>query len=140
VATYSVYNNAVRSLLNGTVTPSTFTVRLYSAFTFNPATALVTGITATELPTQFGYTAGGLAVPNVVYNISDTNGCTIIGDNVLWTATGGDLTASFALVLSGSAPIGFMDFQGPKVAPSGTAFVIAWPTQGIMKFGPVVNV
>ena len=140
MATYSVYNNAVRQMLDGTVTPGTFQVRLFSAFAFDPTQALVTDIVATELTTANGYTAGGAAVQNVLYTVSETNGCIVTGDNVIWTATAGDLSAAFALVLSGSVPISFIDFEGIKVAPSGTAFVIAWPVQGIIKYGPVVSV
>jgi hypothetical protein len=139
MASYSPYNGACRALLNGTLTPGAFEVRLYTSFTFDPSQTSIATIVATEVADGNGYVSGGTVVPNISYDITNTNGCTIRGDSVLWNASGGNLEAGHALVYSGTIPIGYIDFEGNKVAPDGTGFVISWPPEGIFEFGPVIS-
>lgn len=110
-------------------------ILMQSGFSYNPDTHEDYGdVSASELPTASGYTAGGatLAGVSVVENDS-TNTCDIDWNNASWIASGGNIVASGAIiyddtVTSPADPIvGYIDFGSDQTTPDGGTFTIANP-------------
>jgi hypothetical protein len=76
----------------------TFKCQLHSSsYTPNLNTHTVRADLTNELATQYGYTQGGATLGSVTWGAA-ANVCTFDSGDVQWTASGGDLTARFAVI------------------------------------------
>lgn len=138
-ATISLYNHTARRFADGSnAVGDTYRVQLYSAATFNAADATLVEISGTALATANGYTAPGAALAAVTVTTVTTNDAVFAADDVTWAATGGAITASFAVIYNdtdaGDPPIAFIDFGASQSAGAGTDFKIIWDASGIFTF------
>lgn len=102
-----------------------------SSFTFNKDTHhQYSDVSANELATGNGYTAGGATLSGVSVTEDDTDDrCEITWNNATWTASGGSIgPASGAIILDDSVAddpvVGYIDFGGNYTqANGGTATI-----------------
>jgi hypothetical protein len=68
----------------------------------------------------------------------NTNEAKFDADDVTWAASGGAITASFAILYNDTdaddPPVAFIDFDGAETAGTGTDFKIIWNANGIVTF------
>lgn len=116
----------------------TYKVKLLTASTFNATHTTLAATGGTEVANGNGYTTGGLALANIVVPIVNTYDAKFDADDASWTATGGGITASYAILFNDTdaddPPLLHIDFDGSKVALSGTDFKIIWHPDGILTF------
>jgi hypothetical protein len=134
--TVSLFNHTAKRFAEGSnVVGDSYKLALYTAATFDATATTLAGITKTETTSGAGYTAGGLALTNVSITTVGTNGAKFDADDVAWNASGGSITASYAILYNDTdtddPPIAFIDFGGSQSAGSGTQFLILWNTSGI---------
>lgn len=137
--TISLYNHTAKLFAEGSnAAADTYKVKLYTAATFTAANTTLAGITGTEATTGTGYTAGGQSLANVAVTTVTTNDAKFDADDLTWTASGGSITASYAVLYNDTdandPPLAFIDFGGSQSAGDGTAFKIAWDANGIFTF------
>lgn len=137
--TISLYNHTAKLFADGSnAAGDTYKVKLYSAATFDAADTTLAGITGTEATTGTGYTAGGETLANVAVSTVTTNDASFDADDVTWTASGGSITASYAVIYNDTdtndPPLAFIDFDGSQSAGDGTDFKIVWDASGIFTF------
>ena len=93
-----------------------------------------------ELASEHGYTAGGVTLSSkaVTYDAA-SNESRFDAEDVSWTASGGSLTARYAIIYkstgtSTTSPLlGWVDFGENNTVGSGAKFVIEWASTGILK-------
>ena len=137
--TVSLYNHTARLLANGSSPAAdTFRVMLCTSATLAAANTTLAGITKAEVATANGYTAGGAALANVTISTVTTNDARFDADDATWSATGGAITASYAIVYNDSdaddPPLAFIDFGESRSASAGTDFKVVWSTNGIFEW------
>lgn len=137
--TITLYNQSSRLFADGSnAVADSYKVKLYTSATFNAADTTLTGITGTEAGTGTGYTAGGKALTGVAVTTVTTNDAKFDADDVIWTASGGSITASYAVLYNATdannPPIAFIDFGGSQSAGDTTDFKIVWNASGIFTF------
>lgn len=137
--TVSLYNHTSKRFAEGSNAASdTYKVILCTAATFNATNTTLAGITKTEVASGNGYTTGGQALANVAVTTVTTNDAKFTADTVTWTATGGSITASYAILFNDTdtddPPLLFIDFGGAESAGDGTDFKIIWNASGIVSF------
>ena len=142
-ATFTLYNNwyeAIGREVNLS-TPPTVKVSLHtSTYTPNASTHTVYADLTNELSTANGYTNGGQTLTGVTWTQSGAT-CNFDANNAVWTATGGPITARYAVVrLSGTFDsvvdplIGYilLDSTPADVTATDTnTLTIAWNASGI---------
>jgi hypothetical protein len=136
--TISVYNHTARLFASGAnAAADTYKAMLCTAATFDATNTTLAGITKTEASGN-GYTAGGATLANVAVTTTTTNDATFDADDATWTASGGSIAASYAILYnatdSGSPPLAFIDFGGSESAGDGTQFKLTWNASGIFSF------
>lgn len=103
-ASISFYNSFREFLADGTIDLDTHTFKVMlvsSAYTFSAAHTVKANIT-NELATANGYTAGGAALGSVTWG--HTGGtATFDAADTVWTASGGSITASRAVIYDDTA-------------------------------------
>lgn len=137
--TISLYNHAAKLFADGSnAAADTYKVKLYTSATFTASDTTLAGITGTEATAGTGYTAGGKALTNVAVTTVTTNDAKFDADDVVWTASGGSITASYAVIYNStdanSPPIAFIDFGGSQSAGDTTDFKVVWNASGIFTF------
>jgi len=137
--TISLYDHTAKLFADGSnAVGDTYKVKLYTTATFDATNTQLSGITGTEAATGTGYTAGGQALANVAVTTVTTNDAKFDADDVTWTATGGSITASYAVIYNDTdandPPIAFIDFDGSQSAGDQTDFKIIWNASGIFTF------
>lgn len=140
--TISLYNHTAKRFAEGSnASTDTYKVLLATAATFDPAVTALVSVTATEVADGNGYAAGGATLSNVAVTTADTNGAAFSADNVTWSASGGPIAASYAIIYNDSdankAPLAFIDFDGEESAGDGTDFLMIWNTAGIFTWSVV---
>ena len=137
--TISLYNQTAKLFADGSnAVADTYKVALYTAATFDATNTTLAGVTKTEATTGTGYTAGGQALANVAVTTVTTNDAKFDADDVVWTASGGSITASYAIIYNDTdandPPLAFIDFDGSQSAGDTTDFKVVWNANGIFTF------
>lgn len=137
--TISLYNHTAKLFAEGSnAAADTYKVKLYSAATFDATDTTLTDVGGTEATAGTGYTAGGETLANVAVTTVTTNDAKFDADDVTWTASGGSITASYAVIYNDAdtddPPLAFIDFDGSQSAGDGTDFKIVWNANGIFTF------
>lgn len=137
--TVSLYNHTSARFASGANAESdTYKVKLLSAATFDATHTTLTATGGTEATTGTGYTAGGATLSNVAVTTVTTNDAKFDADDVTWTASGGSIAASYAILYNDTdaddPPIAFIDFDGSQSATDGANFKIVWNSNGIFTF------
>ena len=116
---------------------------LGAAYTFTNEHSVESQLTANETPGGGGYTIGGENIPNITYTLGASGTATFDGDNVIVSASGGDISARYmAVIVSAAAssdrrPLMFLIDPGQvEVAGDGTTFNINWSADGIVQIKP----
>ena len=134
--TISLYNHTAKRFMDGSnAVGDSYKLLLATSATFSAANTTLAGITYTEVANGNGYTTGGLALTNVVVNQS-SNDAAFDADDATWTASGGAITASYAILYNAtdanSPPLAFIDMGGSQSAGDGTQFKVIWNASGIV--------
>lgn len=137
--TISLYNHTAAKFADGSfAVGDTYKVMLCSAATFTAANTTLAGITKTEISSGTGYTTGGATLANVAVTTVTTNDAKFDADDVTWTASGGAIAASYAIIYNDTdaddPPLAFIDFGGEESAGDGTDFLLVWNANGIVTF------
>lgn len=139
--TINVYDHTTAKLLGDTFSPThTYKINLYSAFTFNAThtTKAQVEAAATQLPTAAGYTQDNYVLTNVVTTQVTTNDAMWDADNVVWTASGGSISASHAMVYNDTVtddpPLFVVNFGETILAQDALTFRLNWNANGILRF------
>lgn len=134
--TISLYNHTAKRFAEGTnAVGDTYKVKLLTAATFDATHTTLAATGGTEATAGTGYTAGGQALANVAVTTVTTNDAKFDADDVTWTASGGSITASYAIIYNDTdtddPPVAFINFDGSQSAGSGTDLIIVWNASGI---------
>jgi hypothetical protein len=137
--TVSLYNHTSQRFASGANSSAdTYNLILCTAATFNAADTTLAGITKTETADGNGYTSGGQQLTGVSVVTVTTNDAKFTADPVTWTATGGTITASYAILVNStdtdSPPLLFIDFGNSETALDGNDFKVLWNANGIVSF------
>ncbi len=137
--TISLYDHTSAKFADGSfAVGDTYKVMLCTSATFTAANATLASITKTEVANGNGYTTGGVALTNVAVSTVTTNDAKFDADDATWTASGGSITASYAILYNDTdtndPPVAFIDLDGSKTATDGTDFVLVWNASGIVTF------
>lgn len=110
-------------------------ILMADGFVFNKATHdKYADVSASELSTGNGYTAGGETLTGVSVTQDDVNNvCLITWNNISWTATSGDIGPACGAIIyddtvttpDADPIVGFIDFSGTYTEPDGGIAVIA---------------
>lgn len=133
------YNHTAKLFADGSLVASdTYKLMLCTSATFNAANTTLASVTKTEVANGNGYTTGGQALTNVAVTTVTTNDASFDADDVIWNASGGAITASYAILYNDTdandPPVAFIDFDGSESAISGTTFSVVWNASGIFTF------
>ena len=134
--TVSLYNHTAKRFADGSnAVGDTYKVKLLTAATFDATHTTLAATGGTEATTGTGYTAGGQALAGVAVTTITTNDAKFDANDVTWTASGGAITASYAIIYNDTdtddPPVAFIDFGGSESASDGTDFIIVWNASGI---------
>lgn len=134
--TISLYNHTAKRFADGSnISSDVYKLMLCTAATFNAANTTLASVTKTEVAEAFGYTTGGATVSGLLVTTLGTNGAKLDATDVSWTAVGGSITASYAILYNASdldnPPVAFIDFGEVETAGAGTDFLVVWNTSGI---------
>lgn len=134
--TVSVYNHTAARFASGAnAAGDTYKVKLLTAATFDATHTTLTATGGTEATTGTGYSAGGATLANVAVTTVTTNDAKFDADDVTWSASGGAITASYAILYNDTdtddPPVAFIDFGGSESASDGTDFLLVWNASGI---------
>jgi hypothetical protein len=138
----SLYNHTAKRFADGAnAVGDTYKVKLLTAATFDASHTTLSATGGTEVADGNGYTTGGETLATVAVTTVTTNGAKFDADDVTWSASGGPITASFAILYNDTdaddPPVAFIDFGGSQSAGDGTDFRIAWNASGIFTWGVV---
>lgn len=137
--TFSLYNHTRARFASGAnAVGDTYKVKLLTAATFNATHTTLAATGGTEHANANGYTTGGATLSNVTVTTTNTNEAKFDADDVIWTASGGSITASSGILYNAtdadSPPVGFIDFGTSESAGTGTDFRVVWASAGILTF------
>lgn len=137
--TVSVYNHTAKLFADGSnAAADSYKVMLCTAATFNATDTTLAGITKTEVANGNGYTTTGKALTNVAVTTVTTNDAKFDADDLVWSASGGAITASYGILYNDTdandPPLAFLDFGGSQSAGDTTDFKIIWNASGIFTF------
>lgn len=137
--TISLYDHTAARFASGAnASADTYKVKLLTAATFDATHTTLAATGGTEAATGTGYSAGGQALTNVAVTTVTTNDAKFDADDVTWSASGGSISASYAIIYNDTdtsdPPVAFIDFGASESAGDGTDFKIVWNTDGIVTF------
>jgi hypothetical protein len=139
--TISLYNHTASKFADGSfAVGDTYTINLYTVLSFD-ATATTKAAAesgATQVSTAFGYTQDAKNLASVAVSVVTTNDAKFDAADVQWTASGGAIAASKALIYNNTdandPPVAYIDLDGSQSAGDGTTFNIVWSASGIVTF------
>lgn len=128
----STMSNHWKYALLDAVSSDTFKIALMGgSFVYNKDShATYADVSASELSTGNGYTAGGATLANFDLTEDDVNDKgAVTWDDVTWTASGGSIGPSAGAVvyddtMSDDAIVGYIDFGTTRTATDGNDFTI----------------
>ena len=138
-----VYNHILTEITAPTpqidLSSDTLKVTLHtSSMTIDPSNTTFSAVSASELATGNGYTAGGQTITTQSFTRSGGI-LTLDGDDIQWDASGGDIgPAAYAVIRSTTSSdklVAVVNFDGSQTAGDGTPFKITWATAGILEIG-----
>lgn len=137
--TISLYNHTSRRFADGSNTPGdTYKLKLLTAATFDATHQTLAATGGTEVANGNGYTTGGATLSNVAITTVTTNDAKFDADDIIWSASGSGITASYAILYNDSdtddPPVAFIDFGGSQTADPATEFKVLWNASGIILF------
>ena len=137
--TISTYNHTAKRFAEGSnAVDDTYRVKLLTAATFNATHTTLAATGGTEVTNGNGYTTGGAALTSVAVTTETTNDAKFTAAEVVWTATGGSIAASYAILYNDTdaddPPVAFIDFGGSQSAGDTAQFKIIWNASGIFTF------
>jgi hypothetical protein len=137
--TVSLYNHTARRFADGSNSPEdTYFIILCTASDFDAVNETISQVNHTELEEANGYLTGGLELTSVAVLTTTTNDAKFTANNLTWSATGGDIVASSAILFNGTdgstPPLLHIDFGEEITVLDGTDFRIVWNTNGIISF------
>jgi hypothetical protein len=137
--TISLYNHTAARFADGSnAVGDTYKAKLLTVATFDATHTTLAATGGTEATTGTGYTAGGAALTGVAVTTVTTNDAKFDANDVTWTASGGAITASYAILYndtdSNDPPVAFIDFGASESAGDGTDFKLIWNASGIFTF------
>lgn len=112
-------------------------ILLAPGFVFNRAThTQYSDVSASELPTALGYTVAGATLSGVVVAQDDVNNVgRVTWNSVSWTATGGNLVSSGAIIYDNTTATkyicGYLDFNGAQTTLDTGVATISAPSIAI---------
>jgi hypothetical protein len=134
--TISLFDHTARRFADGSnAATDTYKVLLATAATFDATATTLAGVTYTETASGNGYTTGGTTLGNVAVTTVGGNGAKFDADDATWSASGGPITAEYAILYnfsdSGDPPVAFIDFGQLESAGDSTDFLVVWDSNGI---------
>ena len=137
--TISLYNHTAARFADGSnAVGDTYKVLLATSATFDATNTTLAGVTKTEVANGNGYTTGGATLGSVAVTTVTTDDAKFDANDVTWTASGGTITASYAILYNDTdandPPVAFIDFGASESAGDGTDFKIIWNASGIFTF------
>lgn len=134
-----IYNHTARRFANGSnALGDPYRLKLLTAATFDASHETLTATGGTEVANGNGYTTGGALLSGVTVTTVTTNDAMFDANDVTWTASGGAITAGFAILYNNTdtddPPVLFIDFEGSQTAGDGTEFRVVWNASGIVTF------
>lgn len=137
--TISLYNHTAKRFASGeNASTDSYKLKLYASTTFDAAITTLASVSGEEATAGTGYTAGGQALTNVTVTVETTNDAKFDADDVVWTASGGPITAGFGVLYNDTdaddPPVAFINFDGSQSAGDGTDFKVVWNANGIFTF------
>lgn len=138
-ASISLYNHTAQRFASGAnAAADTYKVKLLTAATFNATHTTLAATGGTEVANGNGYTTNGATLANVAITTVTTNDAKFDADDVVWSASGGAITASYAILYNDTdtdkPPVAFINFDASESAGDGTDFKIVWNASGIVTF------
>lgn len=137
--TISLYNHSVKRFMSGeNAQGDTYKINLYTTLPFDAAATTKAGAEsgATQTATGNGYVQNTKTLANVLVSIVAPNDAKFDADDVVWSASGGAITAGYALVYNDTdtddPPLAHIDFGGSQSAQDTTDFKIVWNAAGII--------
>ena len=137
--TMPLYNHPRLRFANGAnAAADTYKVKLLTAATFNATHTTLAATGGTEVANGNGYTTGGATLTGVAFSTFSTTGARFDADDATWNASGGSITARYAIVYNDTdaddPPVAFIDFDEDRTAVDGMPFVLRWSADGIVTF------
>lgn len=135
----SLYNHTARRFADGSnAVGDTYKLKLLASATFDASHETLAATGGTETANGNGYLTGGATLSNVSVSTVATNDATFDADDVTWSANGGPITASCAVLYNDTdandPPVAFIDFDGEQTAGDQTDFKVIWDAAGILTF------
>lgn len=135
-ATISLYNQTAQLFASGqNLTTDVYKVMLCTSATFDATNQTLASVTKTETTEANGYSSGGSSLSGVTVSTVTTNDARFDAADVSWTASGGAIAASYAILYNDTSAddrvLAFIDFGGSQSAGDGTDFLIVWNSNGI---------
>lgn len=135
--TVTLYNNAKLKMVDGTIdldNDSFKVILLSNSHSFVATHTQLSDVSANEIATGNGYTQQTKTLSSI--NLSESGGTvTFDAADVSWTASGGSITASHAVVYddttTGDLLLFGITFSAEESAGTGTDFNIIWDASGI---------
>jgi hypothetical protein len=137
--TVSLYDHtSLRFVSGANGSTDVYKLILCTEATFDAANTTLDSIVYTETAAGNGYVTGGQELTGVSFLAATTNDAKFTADTVSWSATGGTITASYAILFnetdSNNPPILFIDFGNSETALDGTDLRVLWSESGIVTF------
>jgi hypothetical protein len=137
--TMTLYNHTRLRFANGAnAAADTYKVKLLTAATFDATHTTLAATGGTEVANGSGYTTGGATVAGVAFSTFSTTGARFDADDVTWNASGGAITARYAILYNDTdaddPPVSFIDLDADVTAADGTPFILRWNADGIVTF------
>lgn len=134
IATLS--NQAIKRLTNNEIDFAALKIMLLSGATFDPTQTTMAHLTGNEVSGN-GWPAGGPTLTGVNNAVVNTTNSRIDANNVVVTATGGDIGPADAAILydaTNSFPILYIDFEIAVTSAVGTNWAFYWNSGGILQY------